>query len=725
MRETVKARRRAERCGADARSRKSEPGIRAAAPPAAARSGLCVQAEELADAVFRYDAEGRFVCGNAACHDYLGLGGGRGCALDPSHALPHPSTRAFKQLLERVLSTGERARLDLRLAGALDREGRPIDLAIELHPERGADGKVAGVVGLARNVSDLKRAIVAAEVKAREFASLFEAIPDVVIRYDRELRRIYCNPAAERALPSSTRALGKRPDEGAAIASPRHYTRRLKTCLETGLPQKFEVVLRDSDDNETVHHSILMTPEFDSSGAASGVLAIGRDFSDLMKANEQARFLASHDPLTGLRNRLRLTEELTRAVRTHAANGAEFALLHVDLDEFKRINDGFNHEFGDELLRQAALRVCESVGDAGLTARVGGDEFAALLTRGADSEAVRKVATRILDCLAQPFYISGRAPFLTASVGVARCPHDDATVSGLINCADVALQAAKRSGKNRIEFYSSEITARAVERMRLVSGLEKALARGEFELHYQPKFDMVERRMVGAEALTRWNSGELGAIPPGKFIPVAEETGQICAIGRWVIDEAARAAAAWNCGRATPVPIAINLSSRQFESPQLFEDFMATLERRGCSPAWIEIEITESLLVDQFPQVPDILDRLHAAGVRIAIDDFGTGYSALSYLNRFPIDVLKIDRSFVSDLESRGPSRVLIEAIVSVARALKMEIIAEGVETPEQAEILIGYGCRLAQGYFYAKPMSRREFERRILRYATSAAAVA
>jgi predicted signal transduction protein with EAL and GGDEF domain len=363
-----------------------------------------------------------------------------------------------------------------------------------------------------------------------------------------------------------------------------------------------------------------------------------------------------------------------------------------------------------------------SVGEAGSAARIGGDEFAVLLTGGAGLDAVRKVAARIVARLDQPFRLADRATSLTASIGVARCPYDDVTVSGLINCADAAVHAAKSSGKAKLEFYSSEITTRAVERMRLASALQNALERGEFKLHYQPKFDMVDRRLIGAEALARWNSGELGPTPPSKFIGVAEETGQIRAIGRWIVEEAVSVAAAWNRGRAAPTPIAINLSNRQFENPNMFEEFMAMLERRGCSAAWIEVEITESLLVDQFPRVPEILEKLHAAGVRIAIDDFGTGYSALSYLNRFPIDVLKIDRSFVSDLQTRERSRELIKAIVSVARALRMEIIAEGVETQEQAEILIDYGCRFAQGYLYSKPVSQGDFERRILPFPRGAA---
>jgi len=555
---------------------------------------------------------------------------------------------------------------------------------------------------VARDVSALKRATAAAETQAREFESLFEAVPDIVIRYDRDLRRAYCNSAAVRALSTTARALGKRTDEGACVADPSDYIRRLRRCFETKQPEKFEVAVRDVS-GATRHHHILMTPEFDPSGAAIGVLAMGRDLTEQVNANEQARFLAAHDPLTGLPNRLRLAEELAQAIHEHAAGGRGFALLYLDLDDFKQVNDSFGHELGDELLRQAARRLSQTVGEAGLTARAGGDEFAVLLKGGVDPEAVRKVAARIVERLAEPFRLAGRATRVAASIGAARCPHDDLTVSGLINCADAAMYAAKCSGKNKLEFYSSEITARAVERMRLASALRHALDRCELEPHYQPKFDMVDRRLVGAEALARWNSRELGPTPPSKFIAVAEETGQIGAIGRWIIDQAARAAARWNQGRAEPTPIAINLSNRQFENPRLFEDFMATPERRGCAPAWVEVEITESLLVDQFPQAPEILEKLHAAGVRIAIDDFGAGYSALSCLGRFPIDVLKIDRSFVSDLQTGERSRELIKAIVSVARALKMEIVAEGVETPEQAKILLDHGCRLAQGYLYSK----------------------
>ena len=285
MRDAVKGGIDAARRRAGARAKRRGPKPDRAARTAPARRGFRIHAEHLADAIFQYDAKGRFICGNAACRRYFKPGSGRDGALAPTPALSPQEALAYDRLLDRVLSTGEQSRLDVRLCGVVDQDGQAIDLAIELHPERSATGRVDGVIGVARDVSALKRAIAAAETKAREFESLFEVTPDIVIRYDSDLRRIYCNSAAERVLPTPSRALGKRTDEGACIDSPYEYARRLKACLETRRPQKFEITLRDVA-GELAHHHILMAPEFDPSGAATGVLAIGRDFSDLLKASE-------------------------------------------------------------------------------------------------------------------------------------------------------------------------------------------------------------------------------------------------------------------------------------------------------------------------------------------------------------------------------------------------------------------------------------------------------
>jgi diguanylate cyclase (GGDEF)-like protein/PAS domain S-box-containing protein len=678
-------------------------------------------ADHLSDAIVRYDAEKRPVYSNAASRRYLPPEAAPGVAA-PFTLLSRQDARAFARRLDRVLKSGRSARLDVQLPARAGDGGERVDLSISLHPATDAAGRVDGVFAVARDVSALRRAAEAAEMKAHELQSLFDLTPDVVICYDRDLRRTYCNPAAERLLPTPLRALGKRTEEGTTLPQPSEYARRLKGCLDNGATEEFEVSWLAAGGDVRYAH-ILMTPEFDASGVASGVLAVGRDLTDLVAARKKAEFLSEHDPLTGLPNRQRFALELDRAIAAGATTGDGFALLYLDIDDFKQINDSFGHHLGDRLLQAVARRLTECVGDAEAVSRPGGDEFALLLREGGELETVREATARIIARFGAPFDLGGRETSVTVSIGVARCPHDDFTASGLMNCADAAMYAAKRSGKNKVELYSSEITARMVERMRIAAALHSALERNEFELHYQPKFDMTNRRAVGAEALARWNSRELGPTPPGKFIGVAEETGQIAAIGRWIVEEAIGAAAAWNRDRATPIPVAVNLSNRQFENPRMFDDFMAALERRGCEPAWVEAEITESLLVDQFPHVPEILERLHAAGVRIAIDDFGTGFSALSYLNRFPIDVLKIDRSFVRDLQTSRRDRELVKAIVSVAAALEMEIVAEGVETQEQAEILLDFGCRFAQGYLYSEPLGRRVFEQRFLGGARKVAA--
>ena len=376
-----------------ARSGKLDLEARRAPRVASPRRGFRVLADELSDAIFRHDANKRLVCSNAACRRYFPREAGIDGALLPLAVFPPAKAQIYDSLLERVLETGEPAQFEVRLTGMADDQGRPIDLSIALQPERNAAGRVNAVLAVARDVSALKRAIADAEAKMREFESVFDATPDIVVRYDRDLRSIYRNPAAARATPPPKGALGQHSDEAARVDDPPEYIRHLRDCLETKRLQKFEIAVRDVAGGTRRHH-ILMAPEFDPAGAAIGVLAIGRDLTELANANRQARFLATHDPLTGLPNRLRLAEELSRAIREHEATGRGFALLYLDLDDFKQINDSLGHELGDELLRQTAQRIADSVGDAGLTARAGGDEFAVILKDGADLDAVRKIAAR-------------------------------------------------------------------------------------------------------------------------------------------------------------------------------------------------------------------------------------------------------------------------------------------------------------------------------------------
>jgi diguanylate cyclase (GGDEF)-like protein/PAS domain S-box-containing protein len=700
--------------GGRARAGNAQPCAKSRlAPPISSEPGDFAElADYLTDAVVRYDRHKRRIYCNSAHRRYGELAGQSldGLSVRQASIFSPKDTVAYDRGLDRVLATGEPMQFQIRMPRVFDAEGQAIELSINIHPEFDDSGEVCGILTIGRDVTAMKRAIANSETKAREFQTLVELTPDFVIRYDVDLRRTYCNPSAGKVLPKQSTNLGKRTDQGSCLPDPSDYARSLRRCMDERHMQECETRwLNDRGELRDGH--ILMTPEFDKTGAVCGALAIGRDMTELVRSREAAKFLALHDPLTGLINRAQLGHDLEQAIASHTAAGEEFSLLYLDIDDFKRVNDNLGHGYGDELLRQVARRLLKGTGQRAIVARPSGDEFAILLTGLGSLADVRKMATVIFNQFAKPFDLFDREATVTVSLGAARYPIDCVGAAELIKCADAAMYAAKKSGKNKIEFYSSEITARAVERTRMESALRGAVERNEFELHYQPKYDMRDNRLVGAEALVRWNSRELGPTPPTKFIPVSEDTGQIVEIGEWIIREAVRTSAAWNRGRANPIPVAINLSGRQFEGDQLYEQIARALALYQCEPAWIEVEITESLLVDRFPNVRETLGKLHSGGVRIAIDDFGTGYSALSYLSRLPIDILKIDRSFVLDLPTDPRNCELVKAIISVAKALDLEIIAEGVELDEHERILKKMGCRVAQGFLYSKPLTRKDFE--------------
>jgi diguanylate cyclase (GGDEF)-like protein/PAS domain S-box-containing protein len=668
-------------------------------------------ADSLSDAIVRYDRTKTRIYSNAAHHRFTAQTADPlvGTTLQQVSAFSAEDTRIYDGLLDRVLATGETAHFEVRLVGRTGPDGEPIDMSINLHPEYDGAGRVCGVLTIAREVTALKQALAKAERQGREFRALVELTPDFVFRYDRELRRIYCNPAAERAFPTTLTRLGLRSDEESSLTDATDYVRTLRRCMEERQGAEMEAEFINQAGEKRWAH-IHMTPEFDGTGSVCGALSIGRDVTELVKSREAVRFLAFHDPLTGLINRRRLAEELDRAAALHGETGQGLALLNLDLDDFKQINDTMGHAHGDDLLRQVAARLTDCLGGRGLVARPGGDEFTVLLTEGSTTEAIEAAARCVFERFSRPFDLAGRETFVNVSIGAARYPDDCSSVAELVKYADAAMYAAKKGGKNRFAFYSPDITSRMVERLMLESCLRTALERREFQLHYQPKYDVAASRFVGAEALIRWNSPDCGQVAPDRFIRIAEENGQIVEIGAWVIDEAVRTAAAWNRGRDEPFPVAINISSRQFAG-QLFEHIQAALWLHGCEPSWIEVEITEHVLAHQFATVPGTLERLHAAGIKIAIDDFGTGYSALGYLSRFPISILKIDRSFVTDLTTSRRHRELVKAIISVAKALDMEVIAEGVELAEQAQMLLDLGCRKAQGFLYARALERQAFE--------------
>jgi diguanylate cyclase (GGDEF)-like protein/PAS domain S-box-containing protein len=444
-------------------------------------------------------------------------------------------------------------------------------------------------------------------------------------------------------------------------------------------------------------------------GAVAAVLTAGLRRMD---SEEQLAFLAQFDPLTALPNRALLADRFAQMIAQARRHGTRLGVLFVDLDEFKLVNDTLGHAAGDDLLRQAAARLKSAVREGDTVARISGDEFAVVLADLARQEDAALVAQKIIDRLAAPFALRGKEMFVTASVGIAAFPGDGDDAETLLGAADAAMYRAKQSGRGAFQFFTAEINQRTRARAQLGAELRRALERDELDLAYQPKYDLASGRPCGAEALLRWNHPQRGVVPPGEFVPVLEESGLIVAVGEWVLARACRDLKAWAAAGAAPLPVAVNLSARQFRAAGLEARIGAVLSAAGVSPQLIELEITESQLMHDPDQAIRTMQALRAQGMRIAIDDFGTGYSSLAYLTRFPVAALKVDRSFVAGIPRESGDAAIVRAVIEMARTLGFTVIAEGVEHAAQVDFLRRFGCHQAQGFHFARPMPAAALQR-------------
>ena len=424
---------------------------------------------------------------------------------------------------------------------------------------------------------------------------------------------------------------------------------------------------------------------------------------------ERIRHQAYHDALTGLPNRASFTEHLEESMRRAKRAGWPLALLFLDLDLFKRVNDSLGHDAGDRLLRVAAERIRRSVREADMLFRMGGDEFTVLLEDVRGPEEAAMVATRVLEGIAEPLQLQHHEIAVTASIGIALYPRDDVVGERLVKSADTAMYRAKELGRNRYAFFAREMNERVESQMMIEQALRRALKSNEFVLHFQPRVSATSGRATGAEALLRWKHPEWGLVEPARFVPLLEETGLVVPVGAWVLAEACRQAAAWQTLGLPPLRVSVNLSSRQFRSEALFDAVSEALRASRLAPQLLELELTESLLVENVEHAMGVMGKLKAIGVAISIDDFGTGYSSLGYLKRFPIDSLKIDRSFVRDIATSPKDAAIVKAISALARSLGIGLIAEGVEEPWQVEFLRARHCTEMQGYLFSKPLPAEE----------------
>ena len=488
----------------------------------------------------------------------------------------------------------------------------------------------------------------------------------------------------------------------------------IKKALETGKPQVYEHTLEGLD----IHLETRFVTRDKNS-----VLAIVRDITERKSAEAEIFNLAYYDELTELPNRELFSQSLEQTIKIAKRDGQKFAVLFVDLDRFKRINDTLGHSIGDELLKDVAGRLAKCVrstdsvahldplaSGAIRLARLGGDEFVVKLYGIDSEESVSVVASRIVAALTPAFTCGGHQFVVTPSIGIALYPQDGSTGEELLMNADSAMYRAKNVGRNNYKFYSETMRTKSLHRLDLENLIRTAIDKEQFELHFQPKVDAQSSQLVGAEALLRWNHPERGAIAPADFIPIAEETGLIVPIGQWVLREACRQVQVWSTSPIGAVPVSVNISSHQFRDSGLVKDVFGAISDAGIDATNLELEITESVLLQDVDKTLIALKALKEAGVSLSIDDFGTGYSSLSYLKRFPIDTIKIDRSFVKDLHTDADDAAICAAILAMSIQLGLNVVAEGVETMEQLEFLRRHGCNHIQGFICSPALSATDF---------------
>ncbi|MCD4499546.1 EAL domain-containing protein [Chromobacterium vaccinii] len=554
---------------------------------------------------------------------------------------------------------------------------------------------------------------------------VFESTMEGIIITDRNGVIQSVNPAFARITGySREEALGKTPSLLKSGKQPPEFYQQLWRCLLRDGRWQGEVVNRRKGGLLYTEH-LSITAIRDANGECLHYVAVFSDITQRKQAEERLHFLANHDALTSLPNRTLFLERLQGAVDRAGAAGQQLALLFIDLDRFKLVNDTLGHYAGDQLLIHIARQLQSRLLPTETVARLGGDEFTLLLEGVAGEAQVAARAQAMLDAVTELSGVAGQQMFISASIGISMFPLDGRDADTLLVHADTAMYRAKDGGKNGFQFYTPDMNARALERLKLEYSLHRALAQQELELWYQPKVALDSGELVGAEALLRWRHPELGLVPPDRFIPIAEESALIAQIGAWVLETACADARRWRDAGLAPGRLAVNVSGRQLKHGDFVAELEQTLARHGLDSGALELEITESVVMEDAGGMVDTLFRLQKLGMYLSIDDFGTGYSSLSYLKRLPVRGLKIDRSFIDDLHCDGDDAAITSAIVSIARSLGLDVVAEGVEEEAQRRFLLEQGCNCAQGYLFSKPLPRADYEGLLARSAVGAAAEA
>jgi len=562
------------------------------------------------------------------------------------------------------------------------------------------------ILAMIRDISARKRD----EEKLRLWATVFENSGEAVMITDPENRIVLVNKAfTEISGYAPAEVLGQNPHIFGSGRHDRAFFEQMWQVLHRDRHWQGEIW--DRRKNGEIYPKWLgITAVHDSDGHLTHYVAIFSDISERKAAQDKIEYLAHHDPLTGLPNRLLLYDRFAQAAAHADRTHSKVALLFLDLDQFKTINDSLGHPVGDKLLQILAGRLQECVRETDTISRQGGDEFVIIITDLHDADTVAGISLKILEQVRQSAEIDAHTLNASFSIGISLYPDDGADFDTLLQKSDTAMYHAKDAGRNAYRFFTEQMNVDALERLLIQNRLRRALEQSEFVLHYQPQIDLASGRVVGAEALVRWNNPDLGLVAPSRFIPIAEETGQIVALGEWVLHEACRQAQAWRAAGLPALTMAVNVSALQLQRGNFVETVLGALSASGLEASGLELELTESILIQDVEKTLDTVRRLQSLGIKISIDDFGTGYSSLSYLKRFAIDRIKIDRSFVRDISSDPEDAAIVRAIIQMARSLHLITLAEGAETQEQVDYLRREGCEEVQGFFYSRPLIAGDF---------------
>jgi diguanylate cyclase (GGDEF)-like protein/PAS domain S-box-containing protein len=561
-----------------------------------------------------------------------------------------------------------------------------------------------------------RKAVAEALFGERERAEVtLNSIGDAVLSTDLAGHVTYLNAAAESMTGWTRQDAAGRPlaevfhiVDGATRGSvPNPMALAVQENRTVGLTPNCVLIRRDGHE-AAIEDSA--APIHDRRGRVTGAVIVFHDVSVARALSLQMSHLAHHDALTDLPNRLLLNDRLTQAIELGRRHRRPLAVLFVDLDRFKHINDSLGHVLGDQLLRSVGERLRLCIRSSDTVSRQGGDEFVLVLTEMDQAGNATVSAKKVLDAVAEPHHIAGHELHLTASIGVSVYPDDGHDAETLMRNADIAMYHAKEHGRGRYQFFQPEMNVGAVERQLLEEGLRRALDRQEFVLHYQPKMDLESGVMIGAEALLRWHHPERGLLQPTQFIPIAEDSGLIVPIGQWVLREACQQAQAWQDGGLRPIPVAVNVSAVEFRNAGFLEGVRRILGQTRLEPRYLELEVTESVLLGHGKSTISLLLGLKTLGVRLALDDFGTGYSNLSYLKEFPIDALKVDESFVRGITEDLNGAAIVRAVITMGKSLNRRVIAEGIETAEQLAFLQAQHCGEGQGFYFNRPLAAEQF---------------